>query len=174
MKCSHLHQEAQQTQEGDIIVYKLVSIINSERTSLSMAARGCSATYSCDQVTYPPLPRSPLFAYRTLDVAFQEYERIKEINKHDPRTSSIPIEIWMAKTTGEVTGPDRIPSCGAYYSSLLRHAGYGAGLAGCYAFFWQNVYYCLKHCIGKRAGQKLDPAITVCCKDLILLEQLHF
>jgi hypothetical protein len=165
MRHSHLCEEEHQTQEGGIIVYKLVTVVDGRRTSLCMMGR-CEATYFCDQVTVPPLPQSPLFAYRTLEGAQRQYLYLKKINN-----PALLIELWKARTSGELPGPDRIPQAGAYYSSLTRHAGYGAGLVGCYTFFWQNVSYCLKHCIGKRAGQKLDPAITVCCRDLILLEQ---
>lgn len=172
MKRPHPCETEHAAQECSIVVYKLVWVIDGPRTSMSMAA-GCSATYFCDQVTVPPIPQSRLFAYRTLEIAGQEFARLKEINQRDPRGSStFPVEIWIAKTTGEVVGPSRIPTPMAYYSSLLRHARYGTGLRGCYEFFWQNVSYCLKHCIGKCAGQRLDPAITVCCRDLMLLERL--
>ena len=163
----------QDKEQSPITVYKIVSVIDDRRESMAMQA--CSATYSQGKVTYPPLPNSPLFAYRTLEAALQEYDRLIEVNSDRPtHFAAPPMEIWSAQTAREIPAPSRIPRLGyTIYPGLLRKCGYGATLADGYAFFWRNTSYCLKHLIGKRAGQKLDVSITICCKDLILLEQIR-
>lgn len=170
MKRLPLLQEEQPAQKHDIIVFKLVAVVDDRRTSMGMGGK-YAATYTQEQVTVPPIPRSPLFAYQTLEVATNELRRIRNSNADNPLNASIALELWKARTSAEVPCPDRIPMPGVWYNGLVKHAGWGAGLEGCYAFFWQNVSYSLKHCIGKRSGLKLDPALIICCMDIILLEQ---
>ncbi len=160
-------------EQSPIIVYKIVSVVDNRRESLAMQV--CTAIYKPGRLTYPPLPNSPLFAYRTLEAAQKEYDRFVDLNAWRPiHFTPPPMEIWLAQTTGELACPSRIPSIGyTIYPGLLKKCGYGATLADGYAFFWRNTSYCLKHIIGKRAGQKLDASITICCKDLILLELIR-
>ena len=160
-------------EQHPITVYKIVSVIDGRLESLAM--KPCTAIYTSGETIYPPIAGSPLFAYRTLEVALQEHDRLLRVNADNPiHFTAPPTEIWKAETTEELPGPSRIPCLGfTVYPGLLNKCGYGATLADGYVYFWQHTSYCLKHLIGKRVGQKLDKSITICCKDLTLLEQIQ-
>jgi hypothetical protein len=151
-----------------VTVYKLVSVVEGERRSVSMGA--CAATYRQGEVTLPPIPNSLLFALRTLEAAQREYARLLELNRGrvDP---AIPIEIWLARTTREVPGPRRLPQLGVWYVGLMRKCGYGVGFAGVYAYFWQNTAHCLRYYLRKGCADEPGPD-TVFCADLTLVERM--
>jgi hypothetical protein len=164
---NHDGQDERQQQGVDITVYKIVSVIDGQRQSVAM--EGCAAIYVPGQMTYPPLPNSPLFAYRTLEDAQQEYERLVEINAW--RLAIPPMQVWKAVTSREVVGPKRIPSAGVYYVGLLRKCGYGARLSDTYRYFWENTAHCLRYHITRACGFVPSPS-TVFCADLMIIEQM--
>ena len=167
-------QEVGQPMDANVTVYKLVAVVDGQRQSATMASRACSAVYVPGQVTYPPIPKSPLFAYRTLEDAQQEYSRLIDVNAWRPlQLATPPMEIWKAVASKEVPGPPRIPNAGTYYVGLLRKCGYGARLSDTYIYFWENTAHCLRYHITKRSGFVLSPS-TVFCADLLLLEQMPF
>jgi hypothetical protein len=161
-------QNTDTPQAAGITVYKLVSVIGDELRSVAMGS--CAATYRLGQVTLPPIPNSALFAFRTLEAAQQEFERLLELNggRKDP---AIRMEVWRALTTREVPGPKRLPSLGVWYVGLMRKCGYGAGFVDGYTYFWQNTAHCLRYFIKKGAGDEPSPS-TIFCADLMILEQM--
>ena len=165
-------QVEEQYQEN-VIVYKLVAMIEGQRRSVTMPV--CSATYTVNEVTCPPIPGSPLFAYRSLEDACQAYDRIVEANawRRGGNLEIPPMEIWKAITSRTVTGPKRVPEAGAYYVSLFKKCGYGATLADTYIYFWAHLDHCLRYLITKASGIVPHPS-TVFCSDLMLLEQIPY
>src|SRR5215471_14247837 len=96
---SRRHKD-QDKEQCPITVYKIVSVIDGHRESLAMM-QACSAIYTPGQIVSPPIPNSPLFAYRTLEIAQQEWDRLVEVNSDRPfHFTAPPMEIWLAQTTG--------------------------------------------------------------------------
>ena len=153
-----------------ITVYKIVAVDDEQRrTSATMLV--CQAVYRPGAFTYPPIHKSPLFAYRTLEAAQQEANRLKEINDGTGGTVVRSLEVWRATTTGEVSGPKRLPSIGVYYVGLLKRCGYGSSLKDMYTYFWKETAHCLRYHITRACGFVPSPS-TVFCADLMIIERV--